>query len=308
MPFDHTSFDAKRISPMLVDQNMSDLGTDQFPERDFTWKRDADARVGVIPRMPVALSYGRSDRRAQIADGDRAVIYSTHTDKVSYEIRRAAAAVDITHINRAEMDTLMPGGALAFLSLLAQRQVLTELALDTSVILSGGGSSADDTAVDVVGISAGDEFNATSGWAKLPEQYIREAVQATKGDTMAVCEDVLFALLAHPHIGENALNEHSMTEDEFRSWLAARGIRHLIVLRGEAQRQDPRQGLDIDYIYPGVCAIGRLAVIQRVVMNDVNHWTVRDEMTKVDYLISDCDYDIIVGYPQAIRVFTNTLA
>lgn len=307
MPFDHSTFDPDRATPMLVEQNMAELGPDNYPERDLCSRVPVSVRSATVPRMPRGYANGRSDKRAIIGDGDRAVVYSTHADSIQYGIRRAAAAFDITHIDRAELDTLMPGGSLAFLSLLAQRQILTEYAIDFNVIISGNGTAGDYTAVDTVAIPGGSEFNAASP-AKTPEQYFREAKQVTKGDTVAMNEDVLWALLANPNLGENDLNQRSMTLDEFRGWLMARGFRNLIILMNEAQDQDPRQGYSVDYIHDDVCVVGQLKAVQYVVMNELGYYTVNDPFTKVDYLVADADYDFIVGYDSVVRCFTNTLA
>lgn len=305
MPFDHSTFDPVRHTALLVEQNMEVIG-DGYPEREASSDSPVTAMSGTIPRWPLAYAYGRVDKRAAIAPGDSPVIYSTHADSVKYEIRRSAAAFPINHVARAEMETLQNGKPLGRLSLLAQKQILTELAIDWNEIVSGNGTDADHTSVEVVALPAGDEFNATNP-AKSPEQYFTEAVQATNGDTLAICTDVLNALLQHPKLDQNGLNDHSMTRAQFFGWLAARGITNVIELSGKGQLSDPRMGYSVEYLHAGVCAIGQLKAIQYAVFNDVNYWTVYDEMAKVDYLIADADYDWVVGYKQSIVAFTNTL-
>lgn len=308
MPFDHSTFDPNREGQMLVESGLQQLNAEEmYPERGLCSRTPVKAKTGIIPRMPLAYAYGRTDRSAKVAEGDRAQIFNTHTDNIQYTVERAAAAADITHISRAELETMLPGGPLNFQAMVAQRQVLTEYAQDWNVIVSGAGSAGDDTLIDVVALPGGDEFDAASP-SKTPEQYIREAVQFTKGSAMAVDELVLWALLANPNLAENDLNQRSMTEDEFRSWLAARGVNRLIVLKGEGQDQDPRQGYSTSRLHDGVCVIGKLEAIQYVVFNDLGNYTVFEEMSKTDYFISDGDYAFRVGYEQSLRCFTNTLS
>lgn len=309
--FDHTLFAEKKR--MLLELQLADNrfdGFEGFQNRLCTPDTDIDSEEGSKPIEELAYNYGRIDRSSKIADGDRAVIYNSALGSTSWKIHTFMPARKVRKNQLITLNAMTGGGWLARMSEGAGRQVYTDVEVEFHKVVSGTGADATGDLPTVIAITAGDEFNDPTP-AKTPEAYILDGRKVVGAG--AICfmgQDVWDALLQNPTLGENGLNIHSMTDEMLLGWFRVRGITTVIVSGVRAQQIAPELGFSRDYIHSGVFAIGQPGAIIRYALGQdgIEYDSVRDEMSKADYVLARADVDFRVPYKPSIVAYTNVLA
>lgn len=287
----------KRLATLLR-ANRAD--TDAFiAEAGSSFFDTEGQKSGTMPRLPESEEFGDENIDTRRAPGDDPTLIQDEVDEISFSVTYYKGALPIDHQDRLEQADLEGNGYITRLQAKVRRQVKTNIEQDYGVIVLGTGSAGNNTLPDVVVLPAGDEFNSSSP-AKTFEAYLREAVIFTGGSTFGCCRDVWNDLLANPNIAENALNQHSMSDAEFRSWLAGRGINDVVI--SDAKYNDK------SFILAGMAMVGNPNVIRRAVLDGERSWAYEDEGKEVEFLAVAEDLCFRVGHPGLVRVFQNTRA
>lgn len=309
--FDHAEFQQKKR--MLLEAQLEDNRFEGFEGMQNNLcvpDTDIDSEMGTKPIEELAYSYGRVDRSSQIADGDRAVVYNSELGTTSWRIHSFMAARQVRKNQKITLDAMTGGGWLNRMTEGAGRQVYTDVELEFHKVVAGLGTDANGDAPTIIAITAGDEFNDATP-AKTPEAYLQDGVRITDRNVIAFMgADVWDALLTNPNIGENNLNQHSMTDEELTGWFRARGVSMVIVSSQRAQQAAPEQGFNRDYIHSGVFCIGQPGAVIRYALGQdgIDYDSAHDQMAKTDYVLARADIDFRVPYKPMIVAYTNVLA